>query len=87
MLCKTLFTKQRKIMKVKDLVFISNLDRWEISNQLNITYSYLSEIRNERINTLTKDLRLKIELFIIRNDLKDIVQKYTETFKKSYRVP
>lgn len=74
-------------MKVKDLVFISNLDRWEISNQLNITYSYLSEIRNERINTLTKDLRLKIELFIIRNDLKDIVQKYTETFKKSYRVP
>lgn len=87
MLCKTLFTKQRKIMRVKDLVFISNLDRWEISNQLNITYSYLSEIRNERINTLTKDLRLKIELFIIRNDLKDIVQKYTETFKKSYRVP
>lgn len=74
-------------MRVKDLVFISNLDRWEISNQLNITYSYLSEIRNERINTLTKDLRLKIELFIIRNDLKDIVQKYTETFKKSYRVP
>jgi len=74
-------------MRVKDLVFISNLDRWEISNQLNITYSYLSEIRNERINTLTKDLRLKIELFIIRNDLKEAVQKYTEAFKKSYRVP
>lgn len=68
-------------MKVKDLIFISELDRHTIAYQLNISYKYLSEIRNRSINTLSRDLRLKIRLFILENNLKEIIEKF-ENLKK-----
>lgn len=71
-------------MKVRDLIFISELDQFSVAYQLNISYSYLSEIKNKKLSGLSRDLRLKIELFIIKNNLQEkIEQKYLELKKGS----
>lgn len=71
-------------MKVKDLIFISELEQIQVAYQLNISYTYLSEIKNRKINGLSRDLKLKIELFIIKNDLqKKIDEKFTELKERS----
>lgn len=74
-------------MKVKDLIYLSELDRFAIAYQINITYTYLSEIRNRNISTLSRDLQLKIELFIIKNDLQSKIDAHFEELKKSYKPP
>lgn len=56
-------------MRIKDLIYLSGLEQFEVAYQLNISYQYLSEIKNRKINKLSRDLQLKIELFIIKNDL------------------
>ncbi|GAA5096908.1 hypothetical protein GCM10023338_07870 [Wohlfahrtiimonas larvae] len=56
-------------MRIKDLIYLSELEQFAVAYQLNISYQYLSEIKNRKINRLSRDLQLKIELFIIKNDL------------------
>lgn len=71
--------KSMKRMKIKDLIYLSELEQSKVANQLNITYQYLSEIKKTKINELSRDLQLKIELFIIKNELqKKIDALFTE---------
>lgn len=63
--------KNMKRMKIKDLIYLSELEQSKVANQLNITYQYLSEIKKTKINELSRDLQLKIELFIIKNELQN----------------
>lgn len=56
-------------MRIKDLIYLSELEQFAVAYQLNVSYCYLSEIKNRKISRLSRDLQLKIELFIIKNDL------------------
>lgn len=69
-------------MKIKDLIYLSNLEQYEVAHQLNVSYTYLSEIKNRSIARLSRDLQLKIELFIIKNDLQSKIDDRFEELKK-----
>lgn len=74
-------------MKIKDLIYLSDLEQFAVAHQLNITYCYLSEIKNRKIKNLSRDLQLKIELFIIKNDLQSKIDLKFQELKESAKPP
>lgn len=75
-------------MTIKDLIYLSELEQYAVAYQLNITYCYLSEIKNKKISKLSRDLQLKIRLFIIENNLKEkIDDKFKEISESHVLIP
>ena len=72
-------------MRIKDLIYVSELKQYDVAHQLNITYSYLSEIKNKKIKNVSRDLQLKIELFIIKNNLQDKVDEKYQQIKENMK--
>lgn len=74
-------------MRIKDLIYLSELEQFAVAYQLNISYKYLSLIKNRKISGLSRDLQLKIELFIIKNDLQHVIDVRFEELKKNSQAP
>jgi len=74
-------------MRIKDLIYLSDLEQYAVAYQLNVSYCYLSEIKNRKISGLTRDLQLKIELFIIKNDLQNLIDARFRELKEGATPP
>lgn len=74
-------------MKIKDLIYLSELKQYEVAWQLNISYKYISQIKNDRISKLSRDLQLKVELFIIKNDLQSKIDARFLELKHTAKPP
>lgn len=74
-------------MRIKDLIYLSELEQYAVAYQLNISYKYISQIKNRKISGLSRDLQLKIELFIIKNDLQSKIDSRFEELKKTSKPP
>ncbi|NLD08803.1 MAG: hypothetical protein GX667_04340 [Xanthomonadaceae bacterium] len=66
-------------MKVKELIILADTPKWAFAYDINISPNYLSSLLDKPIKELSRDIQLKIELYMIKNAEK--IEMRLETLK------